>query len=231
MKKTAGLILWIGTLLPVSLQAQECMGVSLKEGSGYEMITYDNKDKENGRMIYRVKDVSKDGATTVVKMDMEAFDKKGKPTMTSTYTLRCNGNEMRVDAAAMLGEEQRRSFESFDMKFTSTDIVYPSNLSVGQTLPDGALHGEGAAGPMNVITDMTMTNRKVVGQETLTVPAGTFDTYKITSDMSVKTKTVMNMGFEFETVSYRANDVLWDVKSETYRKGKLIGKTVLSKVL
>ena len=136
-----------------------------------------------------------------------------------------------MDAAAMLGEEQRKSFQSFDMKFTSKDIVYPSNLSVGQTLPDGSLHGEGAAGPMSVTTDMTMTNRKVVGKETLTVPAGTFDTFKITSDMNVNTKTVMSMGFDFQTVSYRADNVLWDVKTETYRKGKLIGKTLLSKVL
>jgi hypothetical protein len=207
------------------------MGVTLKEGSGYEMISYDGRDKESGRMIYRVKDVSKDGAATVIKLDFEAFDKKGKPTMTSTYTLRCTGNEMRVDASAMLGEEQRKSFESFDMKFTSKDIVYPANLSVGETLPEGSLHGEGSAGPMNITTDMTMTNRKVVGKESVTVPAGTFEAYKITSDMNVNTKTVMNMGFEFETVSYRTNNILWDIKSETYRKGKLVGKTVLSKIL
>lgn len=231
MKKSIRLLFLYLAFAPVSTWAQECMGVLLKEGSGYEMISYDGKGKENGRMIYRVEEVSEEGPTTVIMMHLEAFDKKGDPSFKSTYKLNCTGSEMRVDASAMIGEDQRKSFEAFDMKFTSEDIVYPNNLSIGQDLPDGAMHGVGSTGPMSITTDMTMTNRKVVGKETLTVPAGTFETYKITSDMNISTKTVMNIKFDFQTVSYRAKDVLWDIKSETYRKGKLIGSTVLSKTL
>ena len=231
MKKLLAFALLIFTLSPFALRAQECMGIVLKEGSGYEILSYNARGKENGRMIYRVKKVSKDGPDTVIEMDFESFDKKDKSQMTNTFTMRCNGNEMRLDASSMMPQGQGQQFESFDMTFTSKDLVYPANLSVGQKLPDASLHGEGSAGPMSMETNTDFINRKVESQEKVTVPAGTFDTFKITSDMNVDIKSVMKMNYEFKTVSYRSPKILWDVKSETYRNGKLMGTTVLSKVL
>lgn len=230
MKKLVGMLFLCLAMVPATLRAQECMGVLLKAGSGYEMISFDAKGKENGRIVYKIGNVSKEGATTIVQMNMESYDKKGTSNFKSTYDLRCNGSELKVDASAIIGEDQRKSFESFDMKFTSEDIVYPANLSVGQTLPEGSLHGEGAAGPLNIVTDMTIANRKVAGKEKITVPAGTFDAFKVTSDMNIASKTVMKITMDFQTVSYRAPNVLWDVKTETYRKGKLMGTTELSKI-
>ncbi|WP_373514765.1 hypothetical protein [Persicitalea sp.] len=231
MKKLLAFAILLFTLSPLALRAQECMGVSLKQGSGYELLSYDAKGKENGRMIYKVKKVSKDGPDTVIEMDLETFDKKDKSQMTNTFTMRCNGNEMHLDASSMMPQGQGKQFESFDMTFTSKDIIYPANLSVGQTLPDGSLHGEGAAGPMSMTMDTEFVNRKVEGREKITVPAGTFDTFKITSDMNINMKSVMKMNMEFSTVSYRSPKILWDVKTENYRKGKLMGTTVLSKIL
>ncbi len=230
MKKLAVALLFLSFLTSHSMYAQECMGVPMKVGGGFEMINYDGKGKESGKLIYVIKNISKQGADTKIEMDFESLDKKGKSAMKSTYTMLCNGNELRVDANAFLNEEQRKSFQSFEMTFTSKDIVYPGNLSVGQKLPDGSLSGEGATGPMTVEVDMVMNNRKVEAKEKITVPAGTFDTFKITSDMNIATKTIMKMAFDFQAVSYRAKGVLWDVKTETYRKGKLIGSTVLSKI-
>ncbi|TDB67880.1 TapB family protein [Arundinibacter roseus] len=230
MKKLVIALLLLASWTTNFTYAQECMGVALKVGGGFEMITYDGRGKESGRLTYVIKNISKQGADTKIDMEFESMDKKGKSEMKTTYTMLCNGNELRVDANAFLGEEQRKSFQSFEMTFTSKDIVYPGNLSVGQKLPDGSLSGEGATGPMAIEVDMVMNNRKVEAKEKITVPAGTFDTHKITSDMNVSTKTIMKMAFDFQTVSYRANGVLWDVKTETYRKGKLISSTVLSKL-
>jgi hypothetical protein len=70
----------------------------------------------------------------------------------------------------------------------------------------------------------------VTGKESLTVPAGTFEVYKITSDMTITNKTLVNLSFDFQTVSYRAPEVLWDLKTETYRKDKLMGYSVLTKI-
>lgn len=231
MKKYLTLLVTIMLLFPASLWAQSCLGINLKVGSGYEMISYDGKGKETGRLVYTVLKVSEKAGTTVVDVQVRTFDKKEKETMASTYQLNCTGDELRVDAASFMAEDQRKSLESFEMTFTSNDVIYPGKLSVGQQLKDGSLHGEGSAGPLNITTDMTIANRRVIGNETLTVPAGTFQVFKITSDMNVSTKTVMKVGFDFQSVSYRTNDILWDIKTETYRKGKLLSTSVLSKLL
>ena len=228
MRNTLTLFVAFLLLSPLALHAQECMGVTLKPGSGYEMLSYDSKGKENGRMVYKIKNVSKDGPDSVIEMEFENFDKKDKSQTTNTFKMRCNGNEMRVDAASMM--PQGSQFESFDLKFTSKDIIYPANLSVGQKLPDGSFRGEGATGPMTVTMDADFTNRKVESKEQITVPAGTFDVFKISSDMNINMKTVMKVSFDFSSVSYRSPKVLWDIKTETYRKGKLSGSTVLSKI-
>ena len=99
MKYTRTFILFFLLLSPVVLRAQECMGIALKEGSGYEMLSYDAKGKENGRLVYKIKKVSQEGPDTVVEMDFESYDKKDKSQMTNTFTMRCNGNEMRLDAS------------------------------------------------------------------------------------------------------------------------------------
>ncbi len=231
MKNTLTLILALLLLSPLALRAQECMGIALKEGSGYEMLSYNGKGKENGRMVYKIKKVSKDGPDTVIEMEFENFDKKDNSQMTNTFTMRCNGNEMRLDASSMMPQGQNQQMESFDMKFTSNDIVYPGNMSVGQKLPDASMHGEGSAGPISMTFDTDFVNRRVESKESITVPAGTFEAYKITYDMNVNMKSVMKMNYEFNSVSYRSPKVLWDVKTETYRNGKLMGSTVLSKIL
>lgn len=194
------------------------------------MISLDKRGKETGRIVYKFKKVTQEGPDVVVDMDFESFDKKDQSQMSSSVQMRCNGNEMRMDASAMMGQDQSKQYEAFDMQLTSQDIIFPANLSVGQTLPDGSLHGEGGTGPMTLTMDANFVNRKVVGKETITVPAGTFDAYKITTDMNMAVKSVIKMNLDFNTVSYRADKVLWDIKTETYRKGKLIGSTELSKI-
>ena len=62
------------------------------------------------------------------------------------------------------------------------------------------------------------------------VGAGEFDAYKITATNKMTTKTIANISLEIESISYRAPGVLWDIKTETYRKGKLMGTSELSKI-
>jgi hypothetical protein len=79
--------------------------------------------------------------------------------------------------------------------------------------------------------NMTMSNRQVESKAALTTPAGTFDAYKVTSDMSFENRMMgIPIRGTMRTVSYRAVNQLFDVKSETYNKnGKLVGYTLLSK--
>ena len=223
-------VLMLMTVCAVSSYAQECMGFNFKAGSGFEMNSMDGKGKSIGKIIYKIASVTKEGATTVITVDFESINTKGKSDFKNTYKMRCDGNALTMDAGALINPEQMKSFESFQMKFTSTDLVYPVKLSVGDKLKDASLKGEGMSGPMAVVFNMLIINRKVEGQEKITTPAGTYDTFKITSDMNMETKMGFGIKMEFQTVSYRAPGIIWDIKSETYRKGKLVGTTELVKI-
>lgn len=231
MKAKTLIILLIGVLsIPTSLRAQQCLGVAIKEGTGYEVLTYDGRGKETGKLIYNIKKVTQEGGKTMVDVELETFDKR-KSVMANTFQLTCDGKEMRMDTRMAMGGQQSEAYGEMKMNFTSTDLIYPSDLSVGQTLPDGSLHGEGSMGAMVFTMDTQMKNRKVEAREQVTVPAGTFDAYKVTTDMQFDMKAGIKSSSTMQLISYRTNDVLFDIKSETYRNGKLITSSVLSKII
>ena len=210
--------------------AQDCIGINVKAGSGFEMNNYDGKGKATGKLVYKIADVSSEAGKTVFTIDLETFNTKGKSEMKNNYQMKCDGNTMFLDASSLVSAEQMKSFENMEMKFTYDNIEYPAKLSVGQKLKDASVKGEGKSGPMAITFKMLIHNRIVAGQEKLTTPAGTFDAYKITSDMTMETLMGMNMKFEMNSISYRAPGVIWDVKTETYRKGKLMGYSELVKI-
>jgi hypothetical protein len=230
MKK---LLLWTIACL-VSLQipafAQDCAGLTLKEGSGFEMNNYDAKGRPAGKMIYKIAKVTKDGAYTVFKIDMEFFNTKEKSELKNTYEMKCDGNVMLLDASSLVNQEQMKSFQNMEMEFTYENIEYPTKYQVGDKLKDASVKGKGKTGAAPVAFNMLIRNRNISVQEKLTVPAGTFDAYKLNADMNME----MVMGFpikmEMQSISYRTPGVIWDLKTETYRKGKLMGYSELTKI-
>ncbi|WP_149242813.1 hypothetical protein [Dyadobacter sp. 32] len=219
-----------GILISIASYAQDCVGVGVKAGSGFEMNNYDGKGKSTGKLVYKIVNVSAQDGKTAVTIEFESFSAKGKSEMKNTYKMICDGNSILLDASSLVSTEQMKSFENMDMKFTYDNIEYPAKLSVGQKLKDASVKGEGKSGPLAITFKMLIHNRNVAAQEKITTPAGTFDASKITSDMTMETLMGMNMKFEMNTVSYRAPGVLWDVKSESYRKGKLMGYSELTKI-
>ncbi|MFN8347230.1 MAG: hypothetical protein U0X91_19665 [Spirosomataceae bacterium] len=218
-------------LFIVQVQAQKCMGLSVKAGMGFEMANFNAKDKQTGKLLYTIKDVTNDNGTTVLKMEMQTFDGKDKPQMTNSYQCRCKGNELMIDMTSMMAAQENPMLKDAKMTFTSNDLIYGDTYTVGAALKDASLNGEGTmGGGMNIMYSMVLKNRKVTGKESMTVPAGTFEVYKIASDMTITNKTLVNLSFDFQTVSYRTPEVLWDIKTETYRKDKLMGYSVLTKI-
>jgi len=203
----------------------------MKAGMGFELLNYNAKDKLTSRLVYTVKDVSNDNGTLVMKMEVQSFDAKDKPQMSNSYQCRCKGNELMVDMASLMAAQDNPMMKNAKLAFTSNDLTYGDSYTVGTTLKDASLKGSGMMdGGINMTYGLSLTNRKVAGKESITVPSGTYDAYKITADMEVATKAIVNVAFDFQTVSYRTPNVLWDLKTETYRKDKLIAYSVLSKV-
>ena len=83
--------------------------------------------------------------------------------------------------------------------------------------------------PIPMTMNISITNRKIVGKESVTTPAGTFECDKITSDLTVETKMAIGFTLSFSTVEWLAPKVAV-VKSESYKKGKLQGYSLLAKI-
>jgi hypothetical protein len=230
--KTLLVFLFVSLITLTTSHAQDCMGMTLKTGMGFEMTNYNPKDKPVGKMTYQVNKVSKEGGATVVDVTVQMQDEKGKqqPSYSVRYT--CNGNELVADLSGMM-QAMQTSMKDMEVRMKSNKLVYPGKLSVGQTLADGELDADMVSrGNTMMQMNMKMTNRKVDSKETVTTPAGTFDTYKVSSDMNVENR-VMGMPIRstMRTVSYRADNQLFDIKSETFNKnGKLMGYSLLSKL-
>ncbi|HAH58211.1 MAG TPA: hypothetical protein DCL86_08700, partial [Bacteroidales bacterium] len=109
----------------------------------------------------------------------------------------------------------------------ASDLAFPSRMEVGQTLPDGSVSMKVSGGMAMLNMTVNIINRKVEAFESITVPAGTFDCYKITYDTDVKSIVKVTT----TTAEWIAKNVGM-VRSETYdKKGKLTGYTVLSKFI
>jgi hypothetical protein len=209
------------------------MGFTFKTGTSYEITTFNGKDKPTGRVNYQINNVRAQGSSTIMDITATFSDESGKQRSPYTIHYTCTGNELIADMSGLLQGMPGPGSKDMEMKLKANRLAYPGKLSVGNKLSDGQMEAEMLSGGNTMMTmNMTMTNRQVDSQESITTPAGTFNAYKITADMSMDNRAMgIPIRSSLKTVNYRTNDLLFDVKSETYNKnGKLMGYTLLSKI-
>ncbi len=204
-----------------TINSQDCSKYfPMDEGTKFQITNYDKKDKVSGVMNYLIKEVK--GNTAI--MFYEMLDDKGKMITSSEYGITCTNDGVSIDFSSMMSPEILGQYENMEVEMSGTDLLYPNNLSVGQSLPDADVLMTVKMPPMNMKMNMHFINRKVQGNESVTTSAGTFDCYVITYESEAK------MGFKMTN-----SNKLWlsegfgMVKSETYnKKGTLVGKSVLT---
>lgn len=210
-----------------ALQAQpDCsLFYPFKEGVTLEYSYFDKKDKLESKtqsILKSVKAASK-GVEAVVANTV--FDKKDTEQFSSEYRVRCEGGVVKMDARSLLNPAMQQSFSNMDVTIEGEDLTIPKELKAGQKLPGASTHIKAGANGVNIVNmTVNITDRKVVGQETITTPAGTFECYKLTQTTEVK----MMLGKTFSSVEYYAEGV-GIVRSETYdNNGNLDGYMVLT---
>jgi hypothetical protein len=220
-------------IISTAAQAQCDMYFPLKTASAYELTQYNAKEKVTGTILYTVVDVRDGGNEADFKS--EVADAKGKVTSTYNYTVNCKNGEMFIDIKSMIPAETLEGYK--DMVITAKGqgyYVLPTTLNVGNALPDADNSWDiTAQGQTTVMTTLSLkiTNRKVESKESITVPAGTFECYKITATNNLETSTFgLKIPIEMKVEEYYAPGVGL-VKSVTYNKNdKLLGSSVLSKI-
>jgi hypothetical protein len=210
-----------------SSQAQDCSYYPVKKGAVLGYKTIDDKGKVTSTSRTTILDIFHEEGAAVYKVKSEFWDNKNKEQPLREYSMKCKDGVFSIDMQSMLDPKSLEGFKDMEVTFTGTDIVFPNDLVVNQTLPDANVTIGAASGGFSLMKmTINITNRKVEGVESVTVPAGTFACFKITYDIETK------MGIKIASKA-----VLWmnkgvgSVKSETYdQKGKLQASTVLNEV-
>jgi len=218
-------VIFLSTTL--TSQAQDCKAfVPYEEGTKTELTNYDKKGKVTGVVSQQLTHVSHDGNTSTFIMHQLIKDAKGdNPPLENEMTFKCDNGVFYIDMNGFLNNQQMDAYKDMEIKLTMDEIDIPSSYKVGQNLKDGYVKMDVTGSPIPISFTVNIINRLVVAEEQKTTPAGTFDCVKISQD--VVTKSIMNM--TINSVEWYAEGV-GVVRTETYRKGKLMGYSELTKL-
>ena len=216
-------------LLPLSAAAQQeaCTQLFTWFEPGTELVytDYNRKGKARGVSTTTVESVTAvaEGLRAQLRI---AYDDDKQEAYNGSYHMTCTGDRLIIDMSQMLPQQLLESFGEFETDLEFDNITVPAELSVGQALDNGRMTMRvDMGGAMNMTVTVRTENRKVTGTETITTPAGTFETHEVSYDQHVK---MMMTNSTYRVVEYW-NPGVGIVKSETYGKsGKLQGYRLLT---
>lgn len=205
--------------------SQDCSAFyPFEEGINFQVTNYTNKGKIVAVTDHTVKSISTSGGTATATINSVVKDKKGETLTDGDYQINCAGNEVSIDVKSLMSPDLFDQFEGMKTDITGTNVVIPSNLSVGQSLPDASMKMDIDMGGIPMSMSVFMTDRTVDGTETITTPAGSFDCYVISYTSNIK----MGMNRTGKAKQWLAKGVGM-VKQEDYnKKGKLTGSSLLT---
>ena len=123
-----------------------------------------------------------------------------------------------MDMKMMIPQQQMEQFKNMEMKAESNYLEYPANMKEGDQLKDANFTMTAQNGPVPYNMDMKISERKVLGKESVTTPAGTWECFKISSKSKINMKMGINIPMNFETTEWYAPG-FGIVKSENSKGG------------
>lgn len=153
-------------------------------------MTISNKNgKESGKMTYVVSDSKKSGSSVTATINSEFVDAKGKTITKATNNVKCENGVMQMNMKTFIPATQMEQMKSGTATANDVYLEYPANMNVGDQLKDGQFNMdyESTSGLKSSI-EISITERKVEGKESVTTPAGTWECYKITSENKIVSK-------------------------------------------
>lgn len=193
-----------------------------KEGVKFEITNFNKKGKKESVINYEV--VSIENNVAAIKTIIS--DAKNKEITTTNYQVTCNGDSVSIDFKSLMNADLFKQYKDMDIDMSGTNIEFPNNLKVGQTLKDANLKMSINMGGMNMNMKIDMINRKVDAKESITTSAGTFDCFALSYNTEMK----MGVKMSFKIKEWISEGV-GVVKSESYNKnGKLMGYSELTSI-
>ena len=172
------------------LSAQDCSNYYyLQNNKTIEMTILNKSGKESGKMTYTVSDSKKSGNSLTATVNSEFVDAKGKTISKATNNVKCENGVMQMDMKTFIPPAQMEQIKTGEAKATDVYLEYPANMNVGDKLKDGQFNMdyESARGLKSSI-EISISERKVEGKETVTTPAGTWECFKISANNKIVSK-------------------------------------------
>ncbi|MEL6810352.1 MAG: hypothetical protein AAFP76_03335 [Bacteroidota bacterium] len=194
------------------------------EGSTAQITTYGKKEKVASIVDYQVTHVAADSGNTIATIKSLISDKNNELISESSYDITCTNEGIEIDFKSLFNPQLVEQFNGMETEISGTNVVLPNDLTVGQQLPDADLQVKVNMGGINMNMDFIMSDRKVVGEESVTTPAGTFECFVITYSTSFK----MGMNRKGAAKQWISKGVGL-VKQEDYnKKGKVTSSSLLT---
>jgi len=199
----------------------------LEEGTTFQYTNYDKNGKLSGTIDYTTTNYRKeDGGLEIVTMKVNTKDKKGKETIDFYYDISCDGNGISIDFKSLGNMGMLQQFEDLETEVTGTDIIIPNDLTVGQELPDSEMKMKISMGGISMNVDVITKDRKVISEEDLTTPAGSYNCIVL---QTTTESNIMGKKMTHKTKSWIAEGVGM-VKQESHDdKGNLMNYSELTK--
>ena len=198
----------------------------LEEGTTFQYTNYDKKGKLSGTIDYTTTNYRKENGLEIVTMKVNTKDKKGKETVDFYYDISCDGTGISIDFKSLGNIGMLKQFENMETEVTGTNVIIPNSLSVGQKLPDSEMKMKISMASISMNVDVITKDRKVIGEEKMTTPAGTFNCLVL---QTTTESNALGKKMSYTTKSWIAEGVGM-VKQESYDdKGNMINYSDLTK--
>ncbi|WPV69414.1 hypothetical protein [Chitinophaga sp. LS1] len=207
-------------------QQQDCKSYYfLQNNAEVEMSIYDGKGELVAKNIEKVLNVNRMANVISSNFSTTLKDTKGKDLSTGKGKFKCTGSEILLDMQMAMPNIPQ--LQNMKMEAGSDEIFlsYPATLKEGQTLPGNEKEMRGNMNGMEISMTLKVSDRKVVGKEKITTPAGTWECFKISYKLGF---TVQMMGTNFP-MDLDVNATEWFapgfgiVKTDTERGGSTLG--------
>jgi hypothetical protein len=230
MKKQLLLVL-LFTVATKALFAQDCKNYYyLLNNAEVEMSIYDSKSAVVAKSLYNVLSVKRDGNGATSDFTATIKDPKGNVIASGKNQFKCTGDNIALDMKMTLPNLPQLQNMKVSADSAAAFLSYPATLKEGQSLPDGSFEMSGNANGMDMNLEYKVTDRKVVGKEKITTPAGTWDCFKITYNMNLSMKMMgMNIPMNLAAAEWFAPG-FGVVKTESYKDGSRIGSMMITRL-
>ncbi len=215
-------IMFLGITL--SSNAQQCNAVPfMKKGAILEYTQYNKKGKKEGTTTHETISTSGDANDISAIIKATVKDQKDKETFDTEYKATCTNGLFSLDMLRFFNFDKlsEHSKNNLSLKIDGDVLEFPVGMKPGDDLDNGNITIKVNSDDFTLVTmTFKVFNREIIGEETITTPAGTYKCKKVTFDFESK----------FGILNVKGTGVEWYykdvvvVKSESYnKKGKLIG--------